>query len=499
TARQLYSMCLDPRYWDRLDQVPDHPACWPELADWAREAYVVGPEAYGPPPEPPAPEPWSLGRALTGLLPSRTVRPGAARRESDPPDHGALPIERSQPPAMPVVVAPASAGTDSAASAGRPEDPGPEPEGPKPAGPAGKPGVRTAESDGEAGSPGSDASLSAEGDGIPDAGDVPEATSIAGPDPDVALDVPRPRLAIRARRALTLLLAGTLVSTLVFTGGYWTWRAWDAHRDAQLQEQAEASRRADEESRAKRRADEAARAREASVKAASVIRKRAVSSPVAGSRPVSEALSVLDGLIDDPKSDAASIDAAARRLDSAVASATSAKAAETGRTLASLIGRASKLADAPKGADRDAMLVLAGRWRGVRIDGSNLREAVDAAGRLKPLVERVEKAAAAARSARAEQAREAAEREAAARRSASPQGSSSGAGSSSGSGSGAHGSGSPYRRSYAGSSSSGSSAYRAPSAPSAPSPRATSTPRPAPKPAAPSAPSGNGGDGAVLQ
>ena len=42
----------DPEHWDLLDQVPRHPAAWPDLATWAKLA-LNDPSTAGAPPEPP--------------------------------------------------------------------------------------------------------------------------------------------------------------------------------------------------------------------------------------------------------------------------------------------------------------------------------------------------------------------------------------------------------------------------------------------------------------
>lgn len=49
---ELTDLMADPEHWDLLDQVPQHPASWPELATWAKLA-LNDPSAAGAPPEPP--------------------------------------------------------------------------------------------------------------------------------------------------------------------------------------------------------------------------------------------------------------------------------------------------------------------------------------------------------------------------------------------------------------------------------------------------------------
>lgn len=49
---ELTDLMADPEHWDLLDQVPRHPAAWPDLATWAKLA-LNDPSAAGAPPEPP--------------------------------------------------------------------------------------------------------------------------------------------------------------------------------------------------------------------------------------------------------------------------------------------------------------------------------------------------------------------------------------------------------------------------------------------------------------
>lgn len=49
---ELADLMAAPEHWDLLDQVPRHPAAWPDLATWAKLA-VNDPSTAGAPPEPP--------------------------------------------------------------------------------------------------------------------------------------------------------------------------------------------------------------------------------------------------------------------------------------------------------------------------------------------------------------------------------------------------------------------------------------------------------------
>lgn len=49
---ELADLMADPEHWDLLDQVPRHPAAWPDFAEWA-ELTLSDPSAAGAPPEPP--------------------------------------------------------------------------------------------------------------------------------------------------------------------------------------------------------------------------------------------------------------------------------------------------------------------------------------------------------------------------------------------------------------------------------------------------------------
>ena len=49
---ELADLMADPEHWDLLDQVPRHPAAWPDLATWAKLA-LNDPSTAGAPPEPP--------------------------------------------------------------------------------------------------------------------------------------------------------------------------------------------------------------------------------------------------------------------------------------------------------------------------------------------------------------------------------------------------------------------------------------------------------------
>lgn len=49
---ELADLMADPEHWDLLDQVPRHPAAWPDLATWAKLT-LSDPSAAGAPPEPP--------------------------------------------------------------------------------------------------------------------------------------------------------------------------------------------------------------------------------------------------------------------------------------------------------------------------------------------------------------------------------------------------------------------------------------------------------------
>ncbi|EHS85331.1 hypothetical protein [Bifidobacterium breve] len=53
---ELADLMADPEHWDLLDQVPRHPAAWPDLAAWA-ELALSDPSAAGAPPEPPGETP----------------------------------------------------------------------------------------------------------------------------------------------------------------------------------------------------------------------------------------------------------------------------------------------------------------------------------------------------------------------------------------------------------------------------------------------------------
>lgn len=49
---ELADLMADPEHWDLLDQVPRHPAAWPDLATWAKLT-LNDPSTAGAPPEPP--------------------------------------------------------------------------------------------------------------------------------------------------------------------------------------------------------------------------------------------------------------------------------------------------------------------------------------------------------------------------------------------------------------------------------------------------------------
>ena len=49
---ELADLMAAPEHWDLLDQVPRHPAAWPDLATWAKLA-LNDPSTAGAPPEPP--------------------------------------------------------------------------------------------------------------------------------------------------------------------------------------------------------------------------------------------------------------------------------------------------------------------------------------------------------------------------------------------------------------------------------------------------------------
>ena len=49
---ELADLMADPEHWDLLDQVPRHPAAWPDFAEWA-ELTLSDPSTAGAPPEPP--------------------------------------------------------------------------------------------------------------------------------------------------------------------------------------------------------------------------------------------------------------------------------------------------------------------------------------------------------------------------------------------------------------------------------------------------------------
>lgn len=49
---ELADLMADTEHWDLLDQVPRHPAAWPDLTEWA-ELTLSDPSAAGAPPEPP--------------------------------------------------------------------------------------------------------------------------------------------------------------------------------------------------------------------------------------------------------------------------------------------------------------------------------------------------------------------------------------------------------------------------------------------------------------
>ena len=51
-SHELADLMADPEHWDLLDQVPRHPAAWPDLAEWA-ELALSDPSAVGAPPESP--------------------------------------------------------------------------------------------------------------------------------------------------------------------------------------------------------------------------------------------------------------------------------------------------------------------------------------------------------------------------------------------------------------------------------------------------------------
>lgn len=53
---ELADLMADPEHWDLLDQVPRHPAAWPDLAAWA-ELALSDPSAAGAPPGPPGETP----------------------------------------------------------------------------------------------------------------------------------------------------------------------------------------------------------------------------------------------------------------------------------------------------------------------------------------------------------------------------------------------------------------------------------------------------------
>lgn len=53
---ELADLMADPEHWDLLDQVPRHPAAWPDFAEWA-ELTLSDPSAAGAPPEPPGETP----------------------------------------------------------------------------------------------------------------------------------------------------------------------------------------------------------------------------------------------------------------------------------------------------------------------------------------------------------------------------------------------------------------------------------------------------------
>lgn len=53
SAKDLEIICSDPSYTDLLDQVVDHPSCWPELAAWITRR-LDDPAIAGAPPAPPA-------------------------------------------------------------------------------------------------------------------------------------------------------------------------------------------------------------------------------------------------------------------------------------------------------------------------------------------------------------------------------------------------------------------------------------------------------------
>lgn len=63
---ELADLMADPEHWDLLNQVPRHPAAWPDLAEWA-ELTLSDPSAAGAPPEPPTDTPHK--RSLRAIQP----------------------------------------------------------------------------------------------------------------------------------------------------------------------------------------------------------------------------------------------------------------------------------------------------------------------------------------------------------------------------------------------------------------------------------------------
>lgn len=102
---ELADLMADPEHWDLLDQVPRHPAAWPDLATWAKLA-LNDPSTAGAPPEPPTGTPRK--RRLRVIQPilwdeeepeadesdrsgNSTASDSSAIAESETPDQNAAP------------------------------------------------------------------------------------------------------------------------------------------------------------------------------------------------------------------------------------------------------------------------------------------------------------------------------------------------------------------------------------------------------------------------
>ena len=102
---ELADLMAAPEHWDLLDQVPRHPAAWPDLATWAKLT-LSDPSAAGAPPEPPTGTPRK--RRLRAIQPilweekkpeagksnksgNSTASDSSAIAESETPDQNAAP------------------------------------------------------------------------------------------------------------------------------------------------------------------------------------------------------------------------------------------------------------------------------------------------------------------------------------------------------------------------------------------------------------------------